>query len=175
MSLLGPSIDDLFNLCGRQFTLKTTLMIFDQMIDRLKVLHAKGIAHGNIKPSKIMMGLKEHSKLVHLNGFSLSRLVVDKKTGRHANIVNGVNLNADRLYASVSQHDGIGTTRKDDLIQLGYVMIHLLTGSLPWQAIKCEDKQCLAIRQAKADMFIEKLCEDCPPQFRSYFNYVNGL
>ena len=95
MSLLGPSIDDLFNLCGRQFTLKTTLMIFDQMIDRLKVLHAKGIAHGNIKPSKIMMGLKEHSKLVHLNGFSLSRLVVDKKTGRHANIVNGVNLNAD--------------------------------------------------------------------------------
>ena len=61
VSLLGPSIEDLFNLCGRRFSLKTTLMIFDQMIDRLNVLHSKGIAHGNITPSKIMMGLADQS------------------------------------------------------------------------------------------------------------------
>ena len=76
-------------------------MIFDQMIDRLSVLHAKGVAHGNIRPGKILMGLADESNIAHLNGFSLSRLFMDAKTGKLANLVNGVALKADSLYASV--------------------------------------------------------------------------
>jgi hypothetical protein len=32
MDLLGSSLEDLFNYCGRKFTLKTTLLIADQMV-----------------------------------------------------------------------------------------------------------------------------------------------
>lgn len=39
MDLLGPSLEDLFNFCSRKLSLKTVLMLADQMVGLFLFLH----------------------------------------------------------------------------------------------------------------------------------------
>jgi len=57
MDLLGPSLEDLFCFCGRNFSTKTVCAIGEQLVTRLEYLHNKNYLHRDIKPDNFLVGV----------------------------------------------------------------------------------------------------------------------
>ena len=72
MDLLGPSLEDLFAYCGQQFSLKTVLMIADQLLCRCQYLHSKEVVHNDIKPENLMMGTGRNGNRIYIIDFGIA-------------------------------------------------------------------------------------------------------
>jgi len=72
---------------------------------------------------------------------------------------------------------GIEQSRRDDLEAVGYVLIYLLKGYLPWQGIKANNKQekYHKIMEKKMTTPVEVLCKGLPIEFSTYLNYCRTL
>lgn len=71
--LLGTSLWALLGRCGHRFSLKTTLMLADQLISRVEMLHSKNLLHRDLKMENIVMGFgKENGKTAYILDFGLS-------------------------------------------------------------------------------------------------------
>ncbi|XP_076946212.1 casein kinase 1-like protein 2 [Bidens hawaiensis] len=177
MDLLGPSLEDLFNFCSRKLSLKTVLMLADQMINRVEFIHIKSFLHRDIKPDNFLMGLGRRANQVYAIDFGLAKKYRDSTTHNHIPYRENKNLTGTARYASMNTHLGIEQSRRDDLESLGYVLMYFLRGSLPWQGLKAGNKKQKyeRISEKKVSTSIESLCRGYPTEFASYFHYCRSL
>lgn len=106
--LLGPSLQDLYEYCNRQFSLKTTLMIADQLLMRLKDLHAKDILHRDFKPQNCLLGCGLSGNMVYVTDFGLAGDHASLCDTTDKNIARQARLVGTARYASIRAHEGQG-------------------------------------------------------------------
>ena len=176
MELLGPSLEDLFDLCNRQFSLKTILSLADQMICRIEFLHSRHFVHRDIKPDNFLIGLDKNKSLLYICDFGLCKKFRDEN-GKHIPSKEGKSLVGTARYASIYSHLGYEQSRRDDLESLVYSLIYFSRGSLPWMGIKAKNKKekYNKIFDKKLSSTINFLCEKLPKEFIDFFHYIKEL
>jgi len=177
LDLLGPSLEDLFNYCGRRFQLKTVLMLADQLLSRLEYVHTKSFIHRDVKPDNFLIGLGKRQSVIHVIDFGLAKKYRDPRSHQHIPYRENKNLTGTARYASINTHIGIEQSRRDDLESLGYVLMYFIRGSLPWQGLKANTKKQKyeRIMDRKMSTSTEQLCKGYATEFRSYFEYCRSL
>lgn len=177
IDLLGPSLEDLMNLCNRRFTLKTVLMLAEQMITRVEYIHAKNFLHRDIKPDNFLIGLSRKMTQVYVIDFGLTKKYRDSKTQQHIPYREGKSLTGTARYTSINTHLGIEQSRRDDLEGLGYVFLYFLRGNLPWQGLPAQNKKekYEKIMERKISTTVDVLCRGFPAEFSNYLNYCRNL
>ena len=175
MELLGHSVEELYIQCNNRLSLKTTLLLADQMIERLQQVHERGILHRDIKSHNFVMGIAENTSLVYLLDFGLAKAY--RKGSEHVRYREDKHMIGTVRYASINNQRGVQQSRRDDLESLGYVLVYLVNGGLPWQGIQESSKRLrkALILDKKLKTSLECLCMGLPGEFINYISYTRSL
>ena len=177
MELLGQNLEDLFSYCTKNFTLKTILMITIQLLERIKHVHDNNYIHRDIKPQNFLVGKDSTAKTIYILDFGLAKRYRDEHTHIHIPLKENRNLTGTARYASCNAHNGLEQSRRDDMESIAYVILYFFKGKLPWQGLKCKDKneKYAKIKEMKMSITPEKLWEGFPNEFAKYLTAVKKL
>ena len=201
MERLDFSLEQLFKLCNKKFSLQTVLLVADQTIAILKDLHGRGVVHRDIKPENFMISRNrqiigdnyeinagnekkigcDKSKFVFkIIDLGLAETYLDAR-GRHMPFRDKCETIGNARFASLNNHLGVEQSRRDDLEGLAYMLVYFLKGSLPWTEnidliqFQTQKQKIKFIGKVKMTTSIDSVCSGTPPEFSNFLRSIRNL
>ena len=165
IDLLGKSLSNTI-LYFNKLSLKTTLLIGIQIINRIKVLHENQLLHRDIKPSNFLFGLEKDTTKLYLVDFGFSKRYI--YNGNHIQEKKITKILGSPNFVSLNIHNHIEPSRRDDLESCIYIMLSMLFGKLVWF-----DKSDLNDIYKLKEQII--LSEEVPTFIKILLNYVRKI
>ena len=146
------------------------------MLDRIESLHRHGLIHRDLKPDNFVVGSEDQLETLHLIDFGLAKKYKNEE-GCHITVKKRGGLIGNVRFSSYNAQTGLEQSRKDDLYSLGYILVYLLKGNLPWMETTKENQEerFNEILKIKKKTTSQMLCLGLPRLFETYFEYLDKL
>ena len=146
------------------------------VMERIEYIHNKNIVHLDIKPANFLVGNPDDS-VIYLIDYGISKKYRSSIKGKHIMLLKKNKFKGTLNFSSINSMEGYESSRRDDLISIGYMLIYLIKGELPWSNIKCGTaaEKYKNIFNLKKNTTNEELCKNLPSEFCDYIKYVKSL
>ena len=176
-SLLGNSLNDIFNSNKKKFTVKDICNIGIQMLERIEYIHSKNYIHRDIKPQNFLIGKDNNGEnIIYLIDFGLAKKYRSSR-GNHVKYSIKNQITGTPNFCSLNAMKGVEQSRRDDLESLCYIIIYFFKGFLPWKGLTSGSiiERFNNILDMKKSIKISSLCEGLPNEISELFKYVKKL
>ena len=175
-SLLGKTLFEIFIKHKKPCDIINTCLIAIQLIERLEFIHSKNLIYRDVKPENFMIGLKDPDVL-YIIDFGLCKKYRSSKTGKHLQQRDTKKFTGTLKYSSADVVKGKESSRKDDLISLGYVIIYLYKRHLPWNSdfLSLNKKTYFNLVKSKETNHNGEIFENIPEEITKFVKYAQNL
>ena len=120
-----------------------------------------------------MCGLND--SLIYLIDFGLTKKFRNSTTNQHIPYKEEKKLTGTVRYLSINAHLGVEQSRRDDLESIGYLLVYLMKGSLPWQGVEANSKlaKFQKICELKQSTSLDELCKGIPRKINNILFYID--
>ena len=173
-TLLGQSLSNLLKFF---ISITDICLIGMQILDRLEWIHSKDLLYRDIKPENFLMGIDDPN-VIYIIDFGLCKKYRSSKTGKHILPKLTGKINGNLKFSSPYVIKGKESSRRDDLISLGYMLIFLLKKELPWDnciSKKFKMSKYFEMIYLKDTNGCGKLFKNIPDELANFIKYSKSL
>ncbi|XP_048864110.1 serine/threonine-protein kinase VRK2 isoform X1 [Brienomyrus brachyistius] len=143
---LGADLQKVCQRNGSKLKRQTVLQLGCRMLHVLEYIHEHEYVHGDIKAANLLLDYDDPNK-VYLADYGLSYRYCPHGVHKEYKEDPKKRHNGTTEYTSMDAHNGVAPSRRSDLENLGYCLLHWLCGTLPWDPVL---KNPVLVQEAKA-------------------------